>query len=83
MPNTTIIEFNGTSAQAVGAMTYYDLTFTNSGAKSIIGSATVNHDMLVNLGAPVTITNTGTLLIKGDLDNSGVLTIDGTMDVTP
>ncbi len=81
--NTATIEYNGTSAQTIAAITYYDLTITNGGTKSILGPVTVDHDLLANSGTVTIIDASGSLTIHGDLDNSGILTIDGTLDLVP
>jgi hypothetical protein len=79
--NSTIIEFNGTGAQAVGAMTYYDMVFTNSGIKTISSTVTAIRNVLVNVTADVRITNPGVFTVYGDIDNSGAITNDGTIDM--
>ena len=81
--NSSTIEYNGTLAQAVTVMTYFDLVFTNGGLKTIAGSVIVNTNVLINSGASVLISAPGILTVHGDVDNSGSFTIDGTLDVTP
>ncbi len=81
--NATTIEYDGSGAQTIAAITYHNLTFTNAGTKSIVGAVTVDQDVLANTGTVVVVDVTGSLTIHGDLDNSGAMTIDGTMDLVP
>ena len=77
--NLSTIEFNGTGAQSVAGITYYSLTFTNAGLKTIGAPTIVNAGILVNAGANVLVTST--LQVTGDLINDGIFTNDGTITV--
>ncbi|MBI3579904.1 MAG: hypothetical protein HY089_10900 [Ignavibacteriales bacterium] len=75
--NLTTIDYNGTSAQSVAGVTYYNLSFTNAGLKTIGASTTTNSNVTINSGSNVYVSGTGTLLFTGDITNDGVLTNDG------
>ncbi|MBI3586262.1 MAG: hypothetical protein HY088_03930, partial [Ignavibacteriales bacterium] len=75
--NLTTIDYNGISAQSVAGITYYNLSFTNAGLKTVGASTTVNSNITINSGANVYVSGTGTLLLSGDISNDGVLTNDG------
>ncbi|MBI5022326.1 MAG: hypothetical protein HZB59_12900, partial [Ignavibacteriales bacterium] len=67
-PNT--VNYNGTSAQVIVPVTYYNLTFTNGGLKSTIGPMTVTNHLTINAGATF---NAGsyTHIVHGDWINNG------------
>jgi hypothetical protein len=75
--NTSTIEYNGTGAQSVAGITYYNLTFTNGGLKTIGAATSVSGTTQINAGANLLITNT--LQITGDMLNDGVVTNNGTI----
>jgi hypothetical protein len=81
--NSTTIEYNGTGAQSVGGITYHFLHFSNGGLKTIAVATTVNAGMLVNTSASVLVSNSGSLTLGGDLENDGILTNEGTIEVSP
>ncbi|NUN71352.1 MAG: hypothetical protein HUU02_16765, partial [Bacteroidetes bacterium] len=81
--NTTVIEYDGTADQTIASMTYYDLTFTNAGTKSVLGAVTVDRNVVANSGTVTIIDAAGALTIHGDLDNSGIFTNNGTLDLIP
>lgn len=67
-PNTIL--FNGTAGQPVNAITYYNLSLSNSGAKAAAGAFTVNGDYTANAG---TTLNAGTFthVVQGNWTNNG------------
>lgn len=81
--NSSNIEYNGTGAQTVVPMTYFDLMFSNGGTKTIAGAVIVDQNMVTNTGSIIVIDVPGTLTIHGDLDNSGSVTNNGSLSLIP
>ena len=75
--NSSTIEYNGANPQSVAGVTYYNLTFTNGGLKTIGAATSVNGTTLINAGANLLITNT--LQVTGDMLNDGFITNNGTI----
>ena len=48
--NSSTIDYNGSSSQSVGAISYYNLTLSNSGTKTLAGNASVAGDLTVSAG---------------------------------
>jgi hypothetical protein len=44
-PGTSTVNLTGTVPQAVPNYTFYDLNFSGSGAKTLTGTTTVNHEL--------------------------------------
>ncbi|NUN70292.1 MAG: hypothetical protein HUU02_11330 [Bacteroidetes bacterium] len=81
--NTSNINYSGTGAQTIVPMTYYGLTFSNGGTKTITGAVVVDQNMVTNAGSVIVIDVPGSLTIHGDLDNSGDFTNNGTLSMIP
>jgi hypothetical protein len=75
------VEFTGTGAQTVPALTYTHLIFTNGGTKSITASITATGNVTVNAGAPLVIASGVTFQIDGNFTNAGSVTNNGTVNV--
>jgi len=67
--NSTV-NYNGTTAQSVTGISYGSLSFTNSGAKNLIATTTVNGDLSIGSGASLNA-DVNTLVLGGDWNNSG------------
>jgi len=83
LTNSSIIEYSSSGAQTVTPMTYFDLTFTGGGTKTIFGVVTANNNVVTNTGSVIVIDAAGTLVIHGDLDNSGNFTNNGILNIVP
>ncbi|GAB3825774.1 hypothetical protein GCM10028895_35790 [Pontibacter rugosus] len=70
-PNT--VAFNGTGTQAAPGLTYHNISFINSGAKSAGGAIVVNGNLLIDAGSNFSA-GTHAHIIKGDWVNRGVFT---------
>jgi hypothetical protein len=81
--NSSTIEYAGTGAQTVAAMTYYNLRFANGGTKTMFGAITVNNNVVTDSGSIIVIDASGTMVIHGDLDNSGDFTNHGILNIIP
>jgi hypothetical protein len=71
--NTSTTHYNGTSAQAVAGVSYGNLIFSNSGAKTLAATCTVNGDLTINSGATFSGA-TYTINLFGNWNNSGTFT---------
>jgi hypothetical protein len=49
--NSTSVSYNGSGAQTVLALTYYDLTITTSGTKTLAGNVIINNNLTISLSA--------------------------------
>ncbi|RQO66030.1 hypothetical protein DBR43_27705 [Pedobacter sp. KBW06] len=58
-PNT--VNFNGSGAQSINALTYSNLTFSTGGTKTAAGGVTVNNDITIG---------TGTTFVSGNFTHS-------------
>ena len=81
--NSSTIHFNGTSAQTVNPITYYNIEFSNGGTKTISGSVAVNNDVTINSGATLLVDAGGTLAVHNNIDNDGTFNNDGTVTYAP
>jgi hypothetical protein len=79
--NTTNVSYNGSGAQTILGLTYYDLTASTSGTKTLASNATVNNSLTVansaildlstftanraSAGGTLTLSSTATLKIGG------------------
>ncbi len=81
--NLSTIEFNGTIAQTINPITYYNLEVSSSGTKTISGAVTVNNNVGIVSGATLLVDSGATLAVRNDIDNSGTLNIDGELTYAP
>ncbi len=89
-PGTGLFIYGG-GAQSVAGVTYNNLRFQNSGAKTALGDITVNGNLTVNAGSNFTVgafnlTVTGTTSITGTLTHSsptGTKTFTGLVTINP
>jgi hypothetical protein len=70
-PNT--INFNGTGAQSINALTYDNLTFSNSGTKTASGGITIRRALTISSGATFNASSF-THNIYGNFNQSGTFT---------
>lgn len=70
-PNT--INFNGSGAQSINAITYNNLVTSNAGTKTAAGAITVNNDITIGLGTTF-IAGTFTHSIYNNWYNNGIFT---------
>lgn len=67
-PNT--VNFNGTGAQNINAITYNNLVLSNGNTKTLAGTVTTNND--ITIGAGTTLNpSSHTIYIYGDWNNNG------------
>jgi hypothetical protein len=88
--NSTTINFNGSGAQAVGAISYYHLTLSNAGTKTLAASPiTVQGDLTTS--GTVTSSCSSALTVNRNVSvgsgttfngGSGTLDFNGTLTVT-
>jgi hypothetical protein len=78
---TGITEYNGTGAQTMANVTYGDLVLSNTGAKTIGNSFTVQGDFTVSGSTPVTINGGVTMQVNGEVNLAGGVTNNGTVNV--
>jgi hypothetical protein len=64
------VSYTGTVAQSVAPITYGNLTFSNSGVKTLTGPTTVNGDITIFSGASLNA-DVNTLALGGNWNNSG------------
>jgi len=81
--NTGTVEYNGTVAQTVTPGTYNNMIFSNTGAKSVNTSTTVNGYVTITTATPVTIAVGVTLQVTGTLTHGGAITNNGIITVGP
>ncbi len=74
-------EYDGSSAQTIANATYGNLVFSNSGAKSINDSFTVQGYLTVSSGASASVGMGVVLQVNGDVNLVGGFTNDGTVNV--
>lgn len=67
------VNYNGTSAQSVAAITYGNLSFNNAGVKSLMGPTTVGGDLTIGTGASLNA-GSNTLSLNGNWTNNGTFT---------
>lgn len=80
--NLTSLETNGTveyylnAAQPVADRNYNNLTITNANTKTwtLGGTRTVNGNLTINSGAPLTLVNAQTVNVRGNFTNNGTFT---------
>jgi hypothetical protein len=78
--STGTVNFNGSGSQSIGAYTYRNLTLSNAGTKTLLGSTTVNGTL--NIGSSTTLAqSTYALTMSGAIVNNGILSGTGTMTV--
>ncbi|NLH78996.1 MAG: hypothetical protein GX465_18400, partial [Acidobacteria bacterium] len=68
------IEYNGAGAQSIKlpSTTYYNLTTSNSGTKSLRGNTTINGDLTIGSGTILDVTASNySITILGNWDNQG------------
>lgn len=70
-PNT--VNFNGSGAQSINALTYNNLIFSNAGNKTAAGAITVNNDITIGSGTAF-IAGTNTHSIYSNWYNNGSFT---------
>src|SRR4051794_3144587 len=70
---TSTINFNGSSAQSIGASTFKNISFTNAGLKTSTGAADIFANLTINASASVN-GGTGVNNIGGNFTNNGTLT---------
>ena len=79
--NTTNVSYNGSGAQTINVLTYYDLTASTSGTKTLAGNVIVNNSLAVansaildlgsftanraSAGGTITLSSTATMRIGG------------------
>jgi hypothetical protein len=68
--STGTVEYNGTSAQTIGDFTYYNLTLSESGVKTVAGAIDVDGDLTLNSGTSFTA-GTNTHTVAGNWTNNG------------
>jgi hypothetical protein len=82
-PTSGTVNYNNAGSQSIGAYTYYNLTISGGGTKTMAGNVTVNNilnlaDGNLSLGSSnynLTIAATGS--ITGSYDNSHMIVCDG------
>ncbi len=74
--STGTVEYNRSSAQAITDRDYNNLIITNTGTKTWALGATriINGNLTINASAPLTLTGTQTLNVKGNWTNNGSFT---------
>ncbi|PBQ30413.1 hypothetical protein CNR22_01080 [Sphingobacteriaceae bacterium] len=74
-PGTALVNFNGTSAQAIsktGGETFNTVMFSNAGVKTFGSNLTANANFSISSGASVDVTASNfTTTVKGNFINSG------------
>jgi hypothetical protein len=70
-PNT--VNFNGSGAQSINAITYSNLSFSTGGDKTAAGAVTVNNDITIGTGTTF-ISGTFTHSVYGNWINNGSFT---------
>ena len=74
LPLQVLVNYNNAGSQNVGAYTYYNLTLSGSGTKSLTGLTTVGA-AYTNSNAAITLAcGSNNLTFNGDITNSGLLT---------
>jgi hypothetical protein len=81
--NTSTVNYNSSSAQSIGAYTYYNLTSSGGGTKILSGNVTVNNILNLSSGnislgsssSNLTVAATGS--ITGSFDNTHMIDCDG------
>jgi len=71
-PGSSTINFNGGSAQNIGATTFNNVTFSNAGTKTFTGNVAVNGSLTVNSGATLN-GGTGSHTIAGNFTVAGTV----------
>ncbi len=69
------VEYNGSGAQNVQALPYYNLTLSGSGNKAMAAAFNISNDLLINNGATFTIGAFTTTI-------TGFTTVNGTLSIT-
>ena len=67
------VNYNGTSAQSIAAITYGSLSFNNGGAKSLTGLTTIGGDLTIGTGASLNA-GSNTISLNGSWTNNGSFT---------
>jgi len=67
------VNYNGTSAQSIAAITYGNLSLSNNGAKSLTGPTTIGGDITIGTGASLNA-GSNTISLNGSWTNNGSFT---------
>jgi hypothetical protein len=74
-PNTSTVVFNGSSAESLYASSFYNISFTGSGIKYLVGASySVENNFAIQTNAAVSATGNGTITITGNWSNAGTFT---------
>jgi hypothetical protein len=76
--STGTVNYNGSSAQTVANYTYYNLTLSGAGAKTLGGDRTITGNLLVEAGATLTL---GGNDLDIDINGNRSATINGTLNI--
>lgn len=81
LDNSSTVEFNGTTAQTINGLTFYNLVLSNSGVKTFSTATTTNANLMLNAGATMVVDVGVELQIGGDFTVDGSVTNNGTINV--
>jgi hypothetical protein len=71
-PGTGTVNCTGT--QTVPALSYYDLTFSGTGVKTVASGTTIAVGRNWNVGSPTTLSTTANVTVAGNITGTGAIT---------
>jgi hypothetical protein len=80
--NTSTFEFNAIGSQNIPSFTFYNLTISNTGTKTITGNVSVNNTLSINDAAGFLSINGNTLTLNKDISLAGSLKGSSTSNLT-
>ncbi len=80
--NTSTFEFNAIGSQNIPSFSFYNLTISNAGTKTITGDVSVNNTLSVNDAAGFLSINGNTLTLNKDISLTGSLKGSSTSNLT-